>query len=80
MHFFFGGGGGGGRGKGGVGSNKVSWVMRKLANYPLSSSLSFACHTNKPHPHALPGSRDEANDWKEASVRYHGNVAERQVK
>ena len=35
MHFFVGGGGE-------VGANKVSWVMRKLANYPLSSSLSFA--------------------------------------
>ena len=51
MHFFCGGGGG-------VGANEVSWVMRKLANYPLSSSLSFACQTNKPHPHALPRSRE----------------------
>ena len=65
---------------GGVGANKVSWVMRKLANYPLSSSLSFACQTNKPHPHASRVARDEANDGKDASVRYHGNVAERQVK
>ena len=54
MHFF-----GGGEGKGeGLGEQSVLWVMRKLANYPLSSSLSFACHTNKPHPHALRGSRE----------------------
>ena len=42
----------------GEGEQSVLWVMRKLANYPLSSSLSFACHTNKPHPHALRGSRE----------------------
>ena len=48
-------GGGGGEG---LGEQSVLWVMRKLANFPLSSSFSFACHTNRPHPHALRGSRE----------------------
>ena len=48
-----------GEGEGeGLSKQSVLWVMRKLANFLLSSSLSFACHTNKPHPHALRGSRE----------------------
>ena len=54
MHF---GEGGGGEGEG-LDEQSVLWVMRTLAHFRLSSSLSFACHTNKPHPHALRGSRE----------------------